>query len=171
MVLKVKSCVYLLWRAEVSLFRSMIGVGQILHNVHYWLQNCKNLTKTLDFYAISLETCSLSEGACQCWMRNVLSHKNLLYLTAAVVFIPDSEAQRRSLQCKRPGFLYSYICVYHRPWAPTEPPGQCGAKFRSETIKDEIYNKRHVKSLTFPFKVGGAELHKIYRLLFNKCAA
>lgn len=94
-------------------------------------------------------------------------HTKLLYLTAAVVFIPDCEAQRRSLQCKRPGFLYSYICVYHRPWAPTEPPGQCGAKFRSETIKDKTYNKRHVKSLTFPFKVGGAELHKIYRLLTN----
>lgn len=91
-------------------------------------------------------------------MCNELSHKNLLYLTAAV-FIPDSEAQRRSLQCKRPGFLYSYICVYHRSWAPTEPPGQCGAKFRSETIKDKRHNKRHVKSLHFPFKVGGAEFY------------
>lgn len=92
---------------------------------------------------------------------NLLSHKNLGYsLTAAVVFIPDSEAQRRSLQCKRSGFHYSYICVYHRSWAPTEPPRQCGAKFRSETIKDKRL-KRNVtlKTLNFLFKVGAAEFY------------
>lgn len=61
--------------------------------------------------------------------------KDYLHQFNDVIFIPDFEDQRRSPQCKSLGFLYSYICVYHRSWTRTEPPGQCGAKFRSDPMK------------------------------------
>lgn len=141
MVLKGKSYIYLLWRAEVSLFRSITGVGQIL----------QNKVQIDDKPLIKIEFKLLPFVLCQCLLlkraptnnnqqndggeKQKNKQKTSLTLVLVVV-VPDSAAQRRPSQCKSQGSLYSYMCVYHGCWTPAEPPGQRGAKFRSDTVKE-----------------------------------